>query len=146
MHIVSKMSLTPEELETVEVSRFPTTVFAASGSIDTTEEASVHVNNLDMFVTIQLFEDTPACAISWKLCEDNVSSYEWKKEKHRILFRMARLYLADNFVPIVMLGRSKKRHFTSSAEELTERIKELTPDEQETTLASRNRLQDLQNG
>ena len=145
MHIVSKMSLTPEELETVEVSRFLTSVITANGSIDTTEEAIACVNDLDMFVTIQLFEDTPACATSWKLGEDNVSSYEWKKVKHRIFFRMARLYFADNFVPIVMPGRSKKIHFTSSAE-LTERIKEMTPDEQETTLASRNQLQDLPEG
>ena len=34
-------------------------------------------------------------------------------------------------------------HFSSSAGELAESIKELTPDEQETTLASRDQLQDL---
>ena len=38
MHWMSKMGLTPEELETVKVSRLPTSVITANGSIDTTEE------------------------------------------------------------------------------------------------------------
>ena len=38
MHLMSKTDLSPEELEAVKVSRLPTTVITASGSIDTTEE------------------------------------------------------------------------------------------------------------
>ena len=40
VHMMSKMELTPEELETINVS--PTTVNTTNGSIDTTEEATVH--------------------------------------------------------------------------------------------------------
>ena len=58
---------------------------------------------------------------------------------------MARLHLANAIIqcPIVVSGRSGEAHFTSSAEESAESMKELTPDEPETTLTSRNRLQDL---
>ena len=55
-----KMELSPEELEMVKVSRLPTTVITANGSIDTTGVATVYVRDLDMFVTVQLLEDTPA--------------------------------------------------------------------------------------
>ena len=58
---------------------------------------------------------------------------------------MARLYLANAIIPCIssFLVDQVKAHLTSSAEESAESIKELTPDEPETTLASRNRLQDL---
>ena len=36
------------------------TVITSDGSIDTTEEATVYVKDLDMFVTVQHIEDTPA--------------------------------------------------------------------------------------
>ena len=52
-----------EELETVNVSRRPTTVITADGSINATEEAMVYVKDWDMFVTVQLLKDTPAGAV-----------------------------------------------------------------------------------
>ena len=54
------MELTPEELETVKVIRLPTTVITSNVLVDTTQEATVYVRCLDMFVTVQLLEDTPA--------------------------------------------------------------------------------------
>ena len=60
MHMMSKTDLSPEELEAVNVSRLPTTVITANGSIDTTEDAVVYVQDSDMFVAVQLLEDTPA--------------------------------------------------------------------------------------
>ena len=67
------------------------------------------------------------------------------KGGHRICLRMLRLHLARSvdFVPIVVPGRSRTTHLTSSTENSAESIKELAPDKRETTLASRNRLQDL---
>ena len=50
---------------------------------------------------------------------------------------------SDNFVPIVVPCLSTEAHLTSSPQDSAESTKELTPDEQETTQASRNRLQDL---
>ena len=68
VHMVSKMDMSPEELETVNVSRRPTTVITADGSINATEEARVYVKDLDMFVTVQLLKDTPAVLSLGKLC------------------------------------------------------------------------------
>ena len=80
-----------------------------------------------------------------KLCERNEHSYEWKESQTPIFSKKGKFTpcKCDNFVPIVIPGLSKKIHLTSSEEESAESIKELTPDEQETTLASRSRLQDL---
>ena len=69
MLMMSKTDLSPEELETVRASRLPLAVITASGSINTTEKAKVHVKDLDMCVTVQLLEDTPAVVSLGKLCE-----------------------------------------------------------------------------
>ena len=68
-----------------------------------------------------------------------------KKVKHQILLRMAKIVpcKCDNFVPIVVPCRSSEAHLASSAEDPAESTEELTPDEQEMTQASRNRLQDF---
>ena len=84
MHMMRKTDLSPEELETVKVSRRPTTVITANGFIDTSEEARVHVKGSDMFVTVQLLEDTPAELSLEKLCEENESVFlqvEWTNTK-----------------------------------------------------------------
>ena len=47
------------ELDTVRLSRRPTLVMTANGSVDTNDEATVHVKDLNLFLTVQLFEDTP---------------------------------------------------------------------------------------
>ena len=44
--------LTSAELDTVRVSRHPTTVITASGSIETNEGATENVKDLDLFVTV----------------------------------------------------------------------------------------------
>ena len=59
---------------------------AAYGSSDTTEEATVFVRYLDMFVTVQLLEDTPAV-----LSKENSSSkmciqMNGRKAKHQTVF------------------------------------------------------------
>ena len=51
MHMVSKRDLNSAELEPVRVSKSPTTVVTASGDVPTKEEATVHVRELDLFVT-----------------------------------------------------------------------------------------------
>ena len=48
------------ELGTVRVSRNATTAISANGEVQTHEEATVYVNELDMFLTVQILEDTPA--------------------------------------------------------------------------------------
>ena len=71
MHMLSREDLNSAELETVRVSRNPTTVFTANGAVQTKEEATAYVNDLDLFVTVQILEDTPAVLSLGKLCDEN---------------------------------------------------------------------------
>ena len=113
-------------------------------SIDTTEEALVYVKVLDMFVTVQRFTDTPAELSLGKLFEERGNPSKWKGQTPNLIQNGNSVPCeCDNFVPIVVPGRSSEAHLTNSAEDPAESTKELIPDEQEMTLASRNRLQDL---
>ena len=60
MHMVSKKDLNSAELETMRTSRSPTTVMTANGEVQTREEATVSVKQLDVFVKVMLLEETPA--------------------------------------------------------------------------------------
>ena len=72
MHMVSKKKkLNSAEKETVRASKSPTTVVTANGEVQTEEEATVYVRELDLFVTVMLLEDTPAVLSLGKLCEDH---------------------------------------------------------------------------
>ena len=75
MHMPSRKDLNSAELETVRVSKSPTTVITAGGEMQTNEEATVYVNDLDLFVTVQILEKTPAVLSLGKLCEDHWFSF-----------------------------------------------------------------------
>ena len=60
MHMASKKDLNSAELETVMITKNPTTVVTANGDVLTREEATVYVKELDLFVTVMLLENTPA--------------------------------------------------------------------------------------
>ena len=78
MHLVSKKDLNSAELETMRTSRSPTTVMTtANGDVQTREEATVCVKQLDFFVKVMLLEETPAVLSLEKLCEDDGFSYHW---------------------------------------------------------------------
>ena len=47
MHVVSKKDLNFAELETMTISRNPTTVMTANGEVQTREEATVYVKELE---------------------------------------------------------------------------------------------------
>ena len=46
MHMISKKDLNDAELETVTISRSPTTVITANGEVQTHEEATVYVKRI----------------------------------------------------------------------------------------------------
>ena len=48
----------------------------AYGTTQTTEEATVHACDLDMFIEIQRLEESPAVLSLDKLCDEIGSSYE----------------------------------------------------------------------
>ena len=76
MHMISKKDLNFAELETVTTSRSPTMAISANGEVQTHEEATVYVKELDIFLT-RVLEDTPAVLSLGKLCDEHGYSYEW---------------------------------------------------------------------
>ena len=52
MHMISNRDLNSGELETVTTSKSPTTVITANGEVQTNEEATVCVKELDIFLTM----------------------------------------------------------------------------------------------
>ena len=50
----ARETLNSAELESVRVSKRPTSVVAANGEVQTKEEATVHVRELDLFVAVML--------------------------------------------------------------------------------------------
>ena len=77
MHTVSKKDFNSAELETMRTSRSPTTVMTANGEVQTREDATVYVKQLDLFVKVMLLEEIPAVLSLEKLCEDHGKPYHW---------------------------------------------------------------------
>ena len=55
----------------------PPIVITAYGEVQTHEEATVYVKDLDVFLTVEVLENTPAVLSLGKLCDENGYSYEW---------------------------------------------------------------------
>ena len=108
MHVVSRKDLNSAELETVRMSSNPTTVVKANGEVPTKEEATVYVEEFDLFVTVKLLEGTPAVPSLGKLCEDHGYSYEWTTgQKPQLIKDGKRIKCSTaNYVPIVVPGLS----------------------------------------
>ena len=127
MHMISKKDLNSAELETVTTSRSPTTVITANGEVQTHEEATVYVKELDIFLTMKVLEDTPAVLSLGKLCDEHGYSYEWiNGQKPHLIKNGIRIQCnTENFVPIVVPGLS-----TSSSSSLPSSTS-MTPSRQE---------------
>ena len=74
MHMVSKKDLNSAGLETMRIS--PTTVITANGEVQTREEATVYVRELDLFVKVMFLEETPA-VLSRSLPPTSVPSHPY---------------------------------------------------------------------
>ena len=92
-------------MDTLTTSRSPTTVITADGEVQTHEEATVYVKELDIFLTMKVLEDTPAVFSLGKLCDEHGYSYEWinGKKPHLIKNGIRIECNTENFVPIVFL-------------------------------------------
>ena len=77
MQMISKKDLSDAEMDTLTKSCSPTIVITANGEVQTHEEATVCVKELDIFLTMKVLESTPAVLSLGKLCDENVFSYEW---------------------------------------------------------------------
>ena len=69
MHMISKKDLSDAEMDTLTKSCSPTIVITANGEVQTHEEATVYVKELDIFLTMKVLENTPAVLSLGKLCD-----------------------------------------------------------------------------
>ena len=126
MHMLSRKGLNSDELENVRVSKNPTTVGTANGEVQTKEEATVYVKQLDLFVTVKLLEDTPAVLSLGKICEDHGSSYEWTSGQKPQLIKDGRRIKCstENCVSIVVPGLSTSSSSSATRTSPTSALKE----------------------
>ena len=91
----------------MRTSRSPTTV-TANGEVQTREEATVHVKELDSFVTVMFLEGTPAVLPLGKPCEDHGYTYHWTSGQKPQLTKEGKRTdcKKSNCVPFVVLGLS----------------------------------------
>ena len=66
VHMMSKSDLAQRQKETIRKSKESCTVLTAKGTITATEEATLYFKDLDMFITVQLLEDSPAVLSLWR--------------------------------------------------------------------------------
>ena len=95
-------------MDTLTKSCSPTIVITANGEVQTHEEATVYVKELDIFLTMKVLENTPAVLSLGKLCDEHGYSYEWiNGQKPHLIKNGIRIQCnTENFVPIVVPGLS----------------------------------------
>ena len=115
MHMISKKDLSNAEMDTLTKSCSPTMVITANGEVQTHEEATVYVKELDIFLTMKVLENTPAVLSLGKLCDENGYS-EWinGQKPHLIKDGIRIICNTENFVPIVVPGLSSSSLGSSS--------------------------------
>ena len=120
MHMISKKDLSKAEMDTLTKSCSPAIVITANGEVQTHEEATVYVKELDMFLTMKVLENTPAVLSLGKLCDENGYSNEWINEwingqkPHLIKNGIRIICNTKNFVPVVVPGLSSSSSGSSS--------------------------------
>ena len=108
MHMISKKDLSDAEMDTLTKSCSLTVVITANGEVQTHEEATMYVKELEILLTMKVLENTPAVLSFGKLCDENVYSYEWiNGQKPHLMKNGIRIRCnTENFVPIVVPGLS----------------------------------------
>ena len=114
--MISKKDLSDAEKDTLTKSCSPTIVITANGEVQTHEEAIVYVKELDIFLTMNVLDNTPAVLSLGKLCDENGYSYEWiNGQKPRLIEDGIRIIChTENFVLIVVPGLSSSSSGSSS--------------------------------
>ena len=104
MHMISKKDLNSAEMDTLTKSCSSTIVITANGEVQTHEEATVHVKELDIFLTLKVLENTRTVLSLGKLCDEHGYSYEWiNGQKPHLIKKGIRIQCnTENFVPVVI--------------------------------------------
>ena len=84
MHMISKKDLSDTEMDTLTKSCSPTNVITANGDVQTHEEATVYVKELDIFLTMIVLENTPAVLSLGKLCDKKAKLINGSMVKNHI--------------------------------------------------------------
>ena len=115
MHMVRQKDLNSAELETMRTSRSPTTVMTSNDEVQTREEATEDVKQLDLFVNVMLLEETPDVLSLGKLCEEHGYTYHWKSDRKPHLIKNGKIIDCNrsNYVPFVVLGLSASSSSTT---------------------------------
>ena len=71
MHMISRKDLNDAEMGTLTKSCSPTTVITANVEVQTHEEATVYVKEVDIFLTMKVLDNTPVVLSLGKLCDEN---------------------------------------------------------------------------
>ena len=108
MHMLIKKDLNTAQMETVRVTETLSKVITANRDVQTNEEATVYVEELDTLLTVNLLEDTPAVLSLWKLCDEHGYSCEWVSGQlpHLVKKRIRIRCNTENHVPLVVPGLS----------------------------------------
>ena len=96
IHMLSRKDLNSVELESVRTSKSLSAIDTVNDEVQTKEEAIVYVKELDLFVTVKLFEDTSAVLSLGKHCQTNDQESQFIKDVRRIK------YSTENYVSIVI--------------------------------------------
>ena len=117
MHMISKKDLSDAEMDTLTKSCSPTIVITANGEVQTHEEATVYVKELDMFLTMKVLENTPSVLSLGKVCDENGYSYEWiNGQKPHLIKNGIRIPCnPGDFFPIVVPGLSSSSSGSESS-------------------------------
>ena len=104
-------------MDTLTKSCSPAIVITANGEVQTHEEATVYVKELDIFLTMKVLENTPAALSLGKLCDEHGHLYEWinGQKQHLIKDGIRIICNTENFVPIVVPGLSNSSSTSSTS-------------------------------
>ena len=110
MHMISNKDLSNAEIDTLTKSCSLTSVITVNWEVQTHEQATVYVKELDIFLTMKVLDNTSAVLSLGKLFDENGYSYEWIKGQESDLTKNGiRLQSnTENFVPIVVSGLHSK--------------------------------------
>ena len=88
-----------------------------NGEVQTSEEAQVYVHDVDLFVTVQLLEDTPAVLSQGKLCEEHGETWKWASGQKPHLTKNGKRILCktENIDTVVVPALSSSSSASSSS-------------------------------
>ena len=116
-HAHGQQDLNKAEFETMRISKNPIMVETANVEVQTEEEATVYVRELDLFVKVMLLENTPAVLSLRKLCEEFGYSDHWTSGQKLHLINNGKKFHCDtsNHVPFVVPGLSTSSSTSSTS-------------------------------